>query len=146
MSRSLFALCLVSLLLATTGEAASLAPSKPSQVMTILQSAAQGACSSSDHDEFDTQIAGNGSLSPFSIPAGMVFVVTSFEWWSTGASFSGPAQYFLISPPSNDSPLIVPGVVGPQGGGGSLFLGPAGVVLKSGDHICGSTGSIAYGG
>lgn len=72
-----------------------LAPSRPSDLVTIRSSGAK--CSPSPWLKLDTQINGDGTLSPFVIPAGQVLVVTSvdFRQGNTGASGrvwpSGPA-------------------------------------------------------
>jgi hypothetical protein len=75
-----------------TANAAPLAPTKPSQVVT-LQSlpGLSGTCPKGDV-AVDRQIAGDGTLMPFTgAPPGQVLVITGLDWATGSGSLSGQA-------------------------------------------------------
>lgn len=58
---------------------APLAPTNPSQLVTIRSSKAV-KCGTTPWLALDTQVNQDGTLAPFSIPEGMVLLVTSIDW------------------------------------------------------------------
>src|SRR5262249_17155388 len=71
---------------ATLAEAASLAPKKSSEVRTLRLNTTQAIppCNANAPYQFNAMFSGDGSNTPFAIPAGQVFVVIGVDWAAVG--------------------------------------------------------------
>src|SRR5215470_8603350 len=68
--------------------AASLAPTKASQVVVLASSGTTGTPCSGFAMKFDTQVSADGTTSSFSIPAGRVLVIDHLTWWVNNSAAS----------------------------------------------------------
>lgn len=92
----------------------------------------------------DTQQNPDGTTSPFSIPTGSAFVVTSWDWLTQDVE-SGLAGVDLAIVDATGTSISVisharaPTTQTPDGGtraGGGTVATPAGAVVASGSHLC----------
>ena len=125
------------LLLATSAAGAVLAPKKASDVRTVYGTAAASpACPGTggwllldDVSNYD------GTFTPFSIPAGSVFVVTSWEWVVLGATPSATVlAYLAVADGSGGFSVLAADVATADAGGaakGQRTM-PSGVTIKGG--------------
>jgi hypothetical protein len=130
---------------ATQVLAGPLAPSKPSDIVTLMPDAsdgANGACNSVQQLRVDAVInTADGSLSPFTIPDKEVLVLTGGTWEDT--SVGGNVNVFLelSLKTANTSIIIVatPAVRSDAAGvaAGAFTLEP-GIVIKPGASLCAS--------
>ena len=97
------ALALLFLLLPSPGRAGTLAPKKPSDVLTLRSSGA--SCSFPGTRKLDSRVLPDGTLVPYTIPDGQVLVVTGAEWTLQDASPLGTIQLFLYTQSSGPSPV-----------------------------------------
>jgi hypothetical protein len=132
--------------------AASLAPAKPSQVVTLTSSFSATPCPSGSGLVFDTQMLPDGTSAAFAgIPAGQVFVLMGLSFSVSGGSSSEPKQVIVLStrPPFTDGAWLFQSVVPLAGasnrGGGIAALHNA--VVKSGTTLCifSSDGGVVSG-
>jgi hypothetical protein len=100
MSRTLVVVAVFGLILlvAPVARAGVLAPSKPSQLVTL---STDGTVCPFDASAFvfNTRIAGDGTLHPFAIPAGDVLVVSSFDGIVVAGTASSTQDLVLLVPP-----------------------------------------------
>jgi hypothetical protein len=103
MRRHVLSVALVLLSLASTpASAAALAPSKPSQIVTLFQSGA--ACPTLGF-VIGRLAMSDGTLASFVIPPKQVLVVTGFEWHAeNGAAGSGVSA--ILSTQASGTPAI----------------------------------------
>ena len=148
LSVTLFLLGLAS----TPATVAALAPSKPSQLVTV---AAEGSCTALGltTDRFDTLVKDDGTTAPFSIPAGQVLVITDLTVFAPGKTAGGTVQVQVVVGTAATSHFaIVTANVTANASGGVGFAAtfPTGIVVKSGASICpvafDGTSNVAAGG
>ena len=148
LSVTLFLLGLAS----TPASAAALAPSKPSQLVTV---AALGSCTALGltTDLFNTLVKGDGTTAPFSIPAGQVLVITDLTVFATGKTAGGTVQVQVAVGTAATSHIFIVAAnvtANPSGGVGFTATFPTGIVVKSGASICplafDGTSNVAAGG
>jgi hypothetical protein len=127
---------LVALSLACVGNAraGSLAPSKPSQLVTLNSS---GATCTGGESKLDTQVNGDATSAAFTIPAGMVLVLTGIDWNGTALSAGATSVFLDLRTASAFELVSLGGAVtqNPSGQGGGTF-GPLNIVVKPGTDIC----------
>jgi hypothetical protein len=135
---------LVALLAAPAAHAGLLGASKPSQLITLMNG--PGAKCVTGEVRLGTQVNGDGTTSAFTIPAGMVLVLTGIEW-DGGALSAGATTLYVFLENANAGSVglvAVGGAVTQSGGagmGGGTF-GTGGIVVKPGTDIClGTNGS-----
>ena len=99
------AFALLLLLLPSHGRAGTLAPKKPSDVLTLRSSGA--GCPFPGTRKLDSRVLPDGTLVPYTIPDGQVLVVTGAEWSLQDASPRqlGSVQLFLYTQTSSPSPV-----------------------------------------
>src|SRR5262249_549990 len=137
--------------LASTPATAALAPSKPSQLVTV---AASGSCTALGltTDLFNTLVKGDGTTAPFSIPAGQVLVITDLTVFAPGKTADGTVQVQVVVGTATSHFGIVTANVTANASGGVGFAAtfPTGIVVKSGASICpvafDGTSNVAAGG
>jgi hypothetical protein len=115
--------------------AAALAPSKPSQIITLFNTSGT-ACGSSHGLAVDHIVKSDGSSAAFTIPAGQVLIITSIDWSAEVATANRRFDFALVS---------IPGGAFATGGGalsdadftvsGTLLI-PGGLVVKPGVTLC----------
>lgn len=112
---------------------AGLAPSKASQLVTLT---ASGATCLSGLVKVNTQIHGDGTSAAFTIPAGMVLVITGAEWDATGGAGGVDTFFINLEGTGTSTVHVAAGPVGSTGlaGGSSSFS--SGIVVKPGTNIC----------
>jgi hypothetical protein len=125
--------------------ASTLAPTKPSQIISVVTGG--GTCPNGDL-KLDTEVNADGTRAAFSIPAGMVFVITEAQGRMDDGTITNPGQghngQVLIyrQGPSSIGEITVD--IGPLGSNGlsrNAFSAPphsfpTGVIVKSGTAIC----------
>jgi len=127
---------------ATPVLAGPLAPSKPSDIVTLMPNAgdgSNGACGLQEQ-RVDAVISGaDGSLSPFTIPDKEVLVLTGGTW--EDVSVSGNVNVFLelrLKTASTNNFIVATPAVRSDAAGvvaGSFTLAP-GIVIKPGASLC----------
>jgi hypothetical protein len=114
---------------------APLAPTTPSQLVTIRSSKAV-KCGTSPWLALDTQVNQDGTLSPFSIPAGMVLVVTSVDWRQGNTGAPGKQEEFFLFPSADhidvNFPIVDSLSLGSADSRAGTSLVVTGVAIKSG--------------
>jgi hypothetical protein len=154
---SRFATLVLAVAAATPVLAGPLAPSKPSDIVTLVPDAsgANGACGpASQQQRVDAVINGaDGSISPFTIPDKEVLVLTGGTWEDT--SVAANVNVFLelslrTATPTSNIIVATPAVRSDAAGvvAGSFTLEP-GIVIKPGVSLCASlnvagTNTIAF--
>jgi hypothetical protein len=128
--------------LALRAEAAVLAPSKPSQVVTLTGAVGVSAACPSGvvaGRMVDTQHNPDGTSVPFNVPVGDVFVVTSWEWSGAGSASSTIGMGLVLV----DSAATFLGTFSKgsaasdsAGFGGGTVVIPSGFVVNSGISMC----------
>jgi len=136
---------------ASVTHAAPLAPTAASQLATVSGSTTECGPGSSSK-LIDQRQNGNGTTSPFVIPAKSVFVVTSFDFVFAGAPASQAITATLVVTDAGlttfatvSSPTALSDSTGR--GGGTLVL-PSGFAVKPGAKLCFalSTGNTGIAG
>jgi hypothetical protein len=117
-----------------TAHAGPLVPTKPSQLVTIRSSGR--TCGTSPWLALDQQVNQDGTLSSFSIPSGMVLVVTSVDWrqGNTGAPYVNE-EFFLFPSEANIAVnyAIVDSIgLGSANGRAGASIVVTGVAIKAG--------------
>ena len=131
--------------LAGVAFAGSLAPTRPSQVVTVQTGGT--TCSGSSNNKLDTIVNADGSTGPFTIPAGQVFVITEAEARGDGGAPFGTNQHngqvllYRNGPGPAALISIDIGTLGSAGTSRPAFSAPphsfpTGVVVKAGTEIC----------
>jgi hypothetical protein len=114
--------------------AAALAPSKPSQIITLFNTSGT-ACGSSHGLAVDHIVKSDGSSAAFTIPAGQVLIITSIDWTAFTNTANRRFDFQLGSATGNftigggavsDADFIVSGTL----------LIPGGLVVKPGVTLC----------
>jgi hypothetical protein len=130
-----------SLMCAAPAAAGSLAPSKPSQLVTLEAiNGTAGNCATpiSTWLKVTSQVNPDGSETPLAIPTGMVLVLTGAEWSDQGTGGAADVARFLIRLQNGtQDPLAAfgSGATGTTAGGGSVSF-PNGIAVKPGTDIC----------
>lgn len=120
--------------------AGPLAPAKPSQVLTLMRDAtAPNAPCGATSGLINAMISPvDGSLSPFTIPAGQVFVLTGGSWsdpLSSGAS--AHLRIMLRTSTTANTLFSSPSVLaGSAGHAAGSFVVEPGIVVKPGAALC----------
>ena len=126
----------------TPALAGPLAPSKPSDVVTLMPDAsgANGACDLLQEQRVDAVInTADGSISPFTIPDKEVLVLTGGTWEKT--SVAGNVNVFLelsLRTASTENIIVATPAVRSDAAGvaaGAFTLEP-GIVIKPGASLC----------
>lgn len=145
MFRVLLATATLAALAAVTSpvDAASLAPSKPSEAVTVLINTIGGPCPTGTAQHFATsfRLNADGTQSPFVIPPKSVFVVTSFDYLLNGGE---PGRYLGVSvfaaapgAPSIGALSTAAGIADPLGRVRGNNVVPFGMVVKPPAALCG---------
>jgi hypothetical protein len=105
-----------------------LAPTKPSDMVTLRSSGS--VCTGSPWRRLDRRVNPDGTVTPYTIPAGQVLVVTSVDWRQGFIAAGGHSEFFLFPSEANISvnyPIAqsVGAGAGPTGGGSFLVTGVA---------------------
>jgi hypothetical protein len=145
MRGTVYSIGLIALSLAGAGNArAVLAPSKPSQLVTLARDffpPANHFCAAplSEFFKIDAQVNADGSVTAFSIPEGMVLVVTGLEWLEAGGTADVDRLVVDLqpagAPTAYRSVAFGTGVVGTTSGGGSISFQP-GIAVNPGSDLC----------
>ncbi len=125
-----------------------LAPSRPSDLVTIRSSGVK--CSPSPWLKLDTQINGDGTLSPFVIPAGQVLIVTSVDFRQGSTGVSGKQEEFFLFPSAANIGVNFPIVdlmaaPGSSDGRAGVSAVVTGVAIKAGNPCWGVNNIAALG-
>lgn len=132
------ALIISSLLITTLAAVAgTLGPSKPSDLVVLSASSAQGPCAAAEFHVDTMRIAGVGAA-PLEIPKKRVLVITSVGFRGTG---DADTHYFFLLSVAGEGPLVL-GDAGFSDATGGQVVGsivvPHGVVVMPGDELCSS--------
>ena len=123
-----------------TATAGGLAPSKASQLITVASSTS--ACNISGTFKVNTQQNPDGTTTPFSVPAGLVFVVTSYDWFLASSGSPGATVLLQLTVEAATSFSLVSAQIQKTDAngfaGGNVQL-PPGFVVKSGANLCAAT-------
>ncbi len=134
-----------SLTCAAPAAAGALAPSKPSQLVT-LSSSGGDTCAAPLGTWFkmDSQVNADASSSPFTIPPGMVLVLTQADWTDQGGT-ADVDRFIIRLQNGTEIPFVGDGTrtIGASAGGGSISFSP-GVVVKPGTDICVTSTSTGF--
>jgi hypothetical protein len=130
---------------ATPVLAGPLAPSKPSDVVTLMPDAADGsngACSGLQELRVDGVISStDGSVAPFTIPSKEVLVLTGGSWSDTSlaANVNVFLELRLETASTNNQLLVSPAIRSdPAGAAAGSFTLEPGIVIKPGGSLCAS--------
>lgn len=128
-------------LLTTTHAAGAVTAKKPSELRTVRgDSETSAACFATGGFRVDVRQLPDGTTAPFSIPAGFVFVITSWDWQTSPAgSFSGVDLYIATAANTVDTPLSFVSngrALGVPGFAGGSVTTPDGAVVKAGATLC----------
>jgi hypothetical protein len=142
---SRFPILVLATAVATQVLAGPLAPSKPSDIVTLMPDAsgANGACGpGTQQQRVDAIINGaDGSISPFTIPDKEVLVLTGGTWedLSAGANVNVFLELSLRTANTNNFLAATPAIRSDAAGfaAGSFTLEP-GIVIKPGASLCAS--------
>jgi len=128
--------------LALPVQAAEVAPSKPSQVTTLGGDTSTSAFCPSGvvvGRMVDQQRNSDGTTTPFIVPDGLVFVVTSWDWSGTGAASSSAMTSLVLV----DSATTLLGTFSlstaasdSAGQAGGTVVIPSGFVVRPGISMC----------
>jgi len=141
MRRSGLPILMLAVATAGTAMAAPLAPSKPSDVVALMPNAGDGANTPCGLDEqrVDGVISpADGSLTPFTIPAKEVLVLTGGTWTgSAGANANASLELTLETGSTKNRIVSSPAVRTDSAGfaAGSFTLEP-GIVIRPGASLC----------
>jgi hypothetical protein len=121
--------------------AGAVAPKKPSDLVSARGTPDSPLCPGDVGRHVDTQQNPDGTTSPFAIPAGSIFVVTSLEWLSPNTppgTLAGVDLFIVDTSGTSISFLSHARAVAPTtgNGGGGTVATPAGIVVKSGSNLC----------
>lgn len=118
-----------------------LGPTRPSQVVTVMATgyAGQNGHCTGQQLRVNGIINGNGSVTPFAIPEGKVFVLTGGTWSTSwpDANVNAALQLSIRSPTVNAVVVSSPSVRTDSAGyaSGSFSIAP-GMVIKPGVSLC----------
>ena len=125
-----------------------LGPTKPSDLVTLRSSRAK--CEPSPWLKLDTQVNGDGTLSPFVIPVGKVLVVTSIDFRQGNTGSAGSQEEFFLFPSAANigNNIAIVDVVAASGAtsraaGASAVI--TGVAIKAGNPCWGVNNLNALG-
>ncbi len=125
---------LISALAAAPSHAAA-TPAKASQIVTLTTSAVPGAPCGANERAVDAMRLADGSSQPFVIPPGKVLVITSVNFFGSGAT-PGRRYFFRLSIPGIG--VVVAGDAGVADAFAGGFAGsvtvPNGAVNQAGAH------------
>jgi Fibronectin type III domain len=125
-----------------------LAPSRPSDLVTIRSSGVK--CTPSPWLKLDTQVNGDGTLSPFVIPTGQVLVVTSVDFRQGNTGVSGRQEEFFLFPSAanisvNYAIVDLMAAPGSSDGRAGVSAVVTGVAIKAGNPCWGVNNIAAQG-
>jgi hypothetical protein len=128
------------LTLTVDSSAAALAPTKPSQILTVVANLSSApSCPGGIFFQVNTVAKADGSTAEFAIPKGFVFVVTSFDWSSFGLQ-PGTFAEMDVTAVSAAGPFgaiaIGHSIVSSDGGAGSNVVVPSGLIVKPPAILC----------
>jgi hypothetical protein len=130
----------VGLGLPPSSDAGTVAPSKPSDLRTLVGIFGGGTpCPGSPAlRAVDRQQNPNGTTSAFSIPAGRVFVVTSFDVQAANAPGTTAEIDLFVSNGTGDASFMARcgGLAGNNGSAVAACTIPPGVAVKAGSTLC----------
>jgi hypothetical protein len=112
-----------------------LSPTKPSDLVTI-QTSFQ-SCNGTPWKALDQQMNPDGTLSPFTIPAGQVLVVTGVDFVSRRTGSAGHSAEFFLFPSAaninvNNLPIVDTMAPGNSDGQAGASIAVTGVAIKAG--------------
>ncbi len=112
----------------------ALAPTKASQLVTLSGS---GSTCLSGLKKMDTQAHGDGTTAAFTIPAGMVLIITGAEWDATAGGNAVDTFFINLEGTGTATVHVAAGPVGSGAGlaGGSTTFS-SGIVVKPSTNIC----------
>lgn len=135
MTRALIA-ALAMMLLIDGAYAASLGPSKPSEVVTLVT--APESCNILGPDTglvYNTRTLPDGTAEPFTIPVHHVLVITGFDWADVVTPSEVALVHIHLGNPAGRVVHIGAAVAGANGVAGASTVIP-GVVVRAGTPIC----------
>ena len=125
---------------ASRAAADSLAPKKPSDLRVIGGNASSPLCTSGAARAVGYQYNSDGTVGTFSIPAGSVFVVTSWDWKIAGATPSEIQSASLVVDPNTGAAPALMSFASAQTNGSGDAAGnmelPVGAAVKPGATLC----------
>ena len=125
---------LAGLLVPSAAHAGLLGPSRPSQLVSLIASA---ACANGGM-KLNTQVNSDATTAAFTIPAGMVLVLTDIEWDGFNLSPGATSVAVYLENAGNLGGFVAVGgapTQNPSGVGGGSF-GVSGIVVKPGIDVC----------
>lgn len=125
-----------------------LGPTRPSDLVVIRSKGV--TCGSSPWIMLDTQVNGDGTLSPFTIPAGKVLIVTSIDARQGATGASGKQEEFFLFPSAANININYPVVdlmaaPGSSDGRAGVSAVITGVAIKAGNPCWGTNNLSAIG-
>jgi len=138
-------LMLAALLTAAPAHAGGLAPKKPSDLRTVTTGL--GCPGFSGSVIVDNQQNPDGTQTAFSIPAGSVFVVTSYNFIaSAGPGLTASGNLFIPNGVGLSIVDVGYAATDTNGLGGVSVTTPNGIVVKSGSVLCATeTSTVVHG-
>lgn len=127
---------LLMILLIDGASAAPLAPSKPSDVVTLVT--APEFCNIQGPDTglvYNTRIQPDGTAEPFTIPLHRVLVITGFDWADVAVASEVALVHIHLGNPVGRAVQIGAALAGANGHVGASTVIP-GIVVRAGTPIC----------
>jgi hypothetical protein len=147
--RPFYLLVMAALLSVSSSVDAGLAPSKGSQLVTVL---GNGACpipfTGSSGLTFSQTVNADGSITPFAIPPKRIFVITDVTLTGAGQP-AGDAillAVFVGSAANGNSIAARYETVASSSAFAATFQFPAGIAVRSGSTVCGVPFNYTHGG
>lgn len=147
--RRFYVLAIAVLLGVASNAAAGLAPSKGSQLVTVL---GNGACpipfTGSSGLTFSQMVNADGSVTPFQIPPKRIFVITDVTVTGAGEP-AGDAILVALAVGSASSGNTIAGRYETVGAGtafAATFQFPTGIAVRSGSTVCAVPFNYTHGG
>lgn len=124
-----------------------LGPTKASQLVTLTSTRAPcPGLSANSAYVWDQRVNADGSVTPFSIPAGMVLVVTGLDWRQGLALGANRAEeIFVFASSVAPGGLLINSVSGGSDGATGANVAVTGVVAKAGMQLCWGVNSSNLG-
>jgi hypothetical protein len=134
--------------MAGSGIAGTLAPAKPSDLVTVFGNTTAGCPTLFGAFAVTSQQVSDGSPTAFSIPAGQVLVITSWDWKSSGGGAAAAATWatlYTVTPSGGARISDGNGTSDGSGSAAGTTIIPSGFAMKSGENLCFTTGGSGVG-
>jgi len=118
-----------------SGSPTLLGPTKASQLVTLTSTRAQCPVPANIGYVWDQRVNADGSVTPFSIPAGMVLVVTGLDW-RQGLPLGANAEEIFVFASAAEIGTLIRSIGGASDGRTGANVVVTGVVAKAGVHLC----------